>query len=149
MKAEKQRQMQILAEEIKVSQKRIFKKVFRKNTHMPVFFINPKIIILFLKKFTFNVWTWRKFHKPRPPLLQVFVILAMQWHKWSMLWNALPDDVRAAPSVATFRRRVKTYLYNKAYPPYPHSIYSIVFRGAWPLLRPWTWILKYVLFIAP
>ena len=33
------------------------------------------------------------------------------------LWNALPDDIQAALSVATFRRRLKTYLYNKAYPP--------------------------------
>ena len=33
------------------------------------------------------------------------------------LWNALPDNIRAAPSLATFRNRLKTYLYNKAYPP--------------------------------
>ena len=32
------------------------------------------------------------------------------------LRNALPDDIRAAPSLGTFRKRLKTYLYNKAYP---------------------------------
>ena len=31
--------------------------------------------------------------------------------------TALSDDIQAAPSLATLRRRLKTYLYNKAYPP--------------------------------
>lgn len=33
------------------------------------------------------------------------------------LWNDLPDIVRCAPSLMTFRNRLKTYLFNKAYPP--------------------------------
>ena len=33
------------------------------------------------------------------------------------LWNAIPNDIRTAPSLGTFRNRLKTYLYNKAYPP--------------------------------
>ena len=31
--------------------------------------------------------------------------------------NALPDEIRAMPSVASFRKQLKTYLYTKAYPP--------------------------------
>ena len=33
------------------------------------------------------------------------------------VWNALPDDIRASPSLASFRKQIKTYLYTKAYPP--------------------------------
>ena len=33
------------------------------------------------------------------------------------LWNNLPLSVRSATSVATFRRRLKTYLFNLAFPP--------------------------------
>ena len=31
--------------------------------------------------------------------------------------NALPDEIRASPSLASFRKQLKTYLYTKAYPP--------------------------------
>ena len=32
------------------------------------------------------------------------------------IWNELPHDVRSAASVASFRRKLKTYLFAKAYP---------------------------------
>ena len=31
--------------------------------------------------------------------------------------NALPEEIRASPSLASFRKRLKTYLYTKTYPP--------------------------------
>ena len=33
------------------------------------------------------------------------------------VWNALPDEVHASPSLASFRKQLKTYLYTKTYPP--------------------------------
>ena len=33
------------------------------------------------------------------------------------IWKALPDEIRASPSLASFRKQLKTYLYTKAYPP--------------------------------
>ena len=33
------------------------------------------------------------------------------------IWNALPDEIHASPSLASFRKQLKTYLYTKAYPP--------------------------------
>ena len=33
------------------------------------------------------------------------------------VWNALPDAICASPSLASFRKQLKTYLYTKAYPP--------------------------------
>ena len=35
------------------------------------------------------------------------------------IWNELPHDVCSAASVASFRKKLKTYLFAKAYPPYP------------------------------
>ena len=32
-------------------------------------------------------------------------------------WNSLPEDIRASPTIASFRKKLKTYLYAKAYPP--------------------------------
>ena len=32
------------------------------------------------------------------------------------IWNALQDVIRASPSLASFRKQLKTYLYTKAYP---------------------------------
>ena len=31
-------------------------------------------------------------------------------------WNELPEDVASAPSLSTFRRRLKTYLFQQSYP---------------------------------
>ena len=33
------------------------------------------------------------------------------------IWNEFPHDVRSAASVASFRKKLKTYLFAKAYPP--------------------------------
>ena len=33
------------------------------------------------------------------------------------LWNSLPEDICASPTIASFRKKLKTYLYAKAYPP--------------------------------
>ena len=33
------------------------------------------------------------------------------------LWNALPHDIRSAPSISCFRRKLKTHLFQDAYPP--------------------------------
>ena len=33
------------------------------------------------------------------------------------VWKTLPDVIRASPSLASFRKQLKTYLYTKAYPP--------------------------------
>ena len=33
------------------------------------------------------------------------------------VWNSLPEDIRASPTVASFRKKLKTYLYAKAYLP--------------------------------
>ena len=34
-----------------------------------------------------------------------------------LIWNDLPDDVRSAKSLSSFRKKLKTYLFEKAYPP--------------------------------
>ena len=44
------------------------------------------------------------------------------------VWNALPDEIRASPSLASFRKQLKTYLYTKAYPPW---------SGSFPWRSPW------------
>ena len=33
------------------------------------------------------------------------------------VWNSLPEDIHASPTIASFRTKLKTYLYTKAYPP--------------------------------
>ena len=33
------------------------------------------------------------------------------------IWNKLPDDVRSATSIASFRKKLKAYLFCQAYPP--------------------------------
>ena len=33
------------------------------------------------------------------------------------VWNSLPEDIRASPTITSFRKKLKTYLYTKAYPP--------------------------------
>ena len=33
------------------------------------------------------------------------------------VWNSLPEDIRASPTIASFRKKLNTYLYTKAYPP--------------------------------
>ena len=33
------------------------------------------------------------------------------------VWNSLPEDICASPTIAYFRKKLQTYLYAKAYPP--------------------------------
>ena len=33
------------------------------------------------------------------------------------LWNDLPDDVRSAPTLASFRKKLNSYLFDKTFPP--------------------------------
>ena len=33
------------------------------------------------------------------------------------VWNSLPEEIRASPTIASFRKKPKTQLYAKAYPP--------------------------------
>ena len=33
------------------------------------------------------------------------------------VWKALPGEISASPSLASFRKQLKTYLYTKAWPP--------------------------------
>ena len=33
------------------------------------------------------------------------------------VWNAMLDEIRASPSLASFRKQLKAYLYTKAFPP--------------------------------
>ena len=33
------------------------------------------------------------------------------------VWNAFPDEIRASTSITSFRKKLKSYLFNKAYPP--------------------------------
>ena len=33
------------------------------------------------------------------------------------VWNSLPEDICASPTINSFRKKLKTYLYAKAYPP--------------------------------
>ena len=33
------------------------------------------------------------------------------------VWNSLPEDICASPTIASFRKKLKTYLCTKAYPP--------------------------------
>jgi len=34
----------------------------------------------------------------------------------SIFWNTLPDDVQSAPSVSSFRRQLKTFLFHQSFP---------------------------------
>ena len=33
------------------------------------------------------------------------------------VWNSLPEDIRASPTIASFRKKLTSYLYAKPYPP--------------------------------
>ena len=46
------------------------------------------------------------------------------------VWNAFPGEIRVSPSLASFRKQLKTYLYTKAYP--PQSV-SFPWRSPWCL----------------
>ena len=43
------------------------------------------------------------------------------WHSFafdaSTLWNSLPDDVRGSPTLWSFHKKLKAFLFAKTYPP--------------------------------
>jgi len=42
------------------------------------------------------------------------------------LWNSLPVDVQSAPSLATFRQKLKTHLFRQSYPDIVFSCFAIL-----------------------
>ena len=34
----------------------------------------------------------------------------------STVWNPLPDEIHASPSISSFRKKLKSYLYTKGHP---------------------------------
>ena len=54
------------------------------------------------------------------------------------IWNDLPDDVRSAKSLSSFRKKLKTYIFEKAYPPCfilsLHIVFSAVLTTAMSLI---------------
>ena len=53
------------------------------------------------------------------------------------IWNDLPQDVRSATSVASFRKKLKTYLFAKAYPKRPLPSHLCLLGTTWlcPLIN--------------
>ena len=47
------------------------------------------------------------------------------------VWNALPDEIHASPSLASFRKQLKTFLYTKAY--IPTLVWIIPWHSPWCL----------------
>ncbi|KAK2173811.1 hypothetical protein NP493_848g02043 [Ridgeia piscesae] len=39
------------------------------------------------------------------------------------VWNTLPASVKSEGNIVSFRRHLKTYLFNAAYPPQPPSFF--------------------------
>ena len=57
-----------------------------------------------------------------------------RWHgvKVPRLWNQLPPDIRDAPSIYAFKSRLKTHLYNLAFPPhYLSDLSTTAFVCVW------------------
>ena len=52
------------------------------------------------------------------------------------VWNSLTEDIRGSPTIASFRKKLKTYLYAKAYP--PQLIFSDGFFVVPNYFCPWT-----------
>ena len=56
------------------------------------------------------------------------------------VWNSLPEDIRASPTIASFRTKLKTYLYAKAY---PQVFFSYGFSVVLACFCPWTFEFVY------
>ena len=52
------------------------------------------------------------------------------------VWNSLPEDICASPIIVSFRKKLKAYLYAKAYPPL--LIFSYGFSMVPTYFCPWT-----------
>ena len=52
------------------------------------------------------------------------------------VWNSLPKDIHVSPTIASFRKKLKTYLSTEAYPPL--LIFSCGFSVVPTYVCPWT-----------
>ena len=81
----------------------------------------------FPKYFTRYLSTYHNTHNTRPsqsvanflnvPKFQPTIHKSTKQFDAPTVWNSLPEDIRASPTIASFRKKLKTYLYAKTYPP--------------------------------
>ena len=50
----------------------------------------------------------------------------------SSVWNSIPNDVRCAPSLSSFKSRLKTYLFRSVYKDWTASLITVHMCMAWP-----------------
>ena len=52
----------------------------------------------------------------------------------SSVWNSIPNDVRCAPSLSSFKSRLKKYLFRSVYKDWTVSLITVHMCMVWPLL---------------
>ena len=50
----------------------------------------------------------------------------------SSVWNSIPNDVRCAPSLSSFKSRLKTYLFRSVYKDLTVSLITVHMCMVWP-----------------
>ena len=50
----------------------------------------------------------------------------------SSVWNSIPNDVRCAPSLSSFKSRLKTYLFHSVYKDWTFSLIIVHMCMVWP-----------------
>ena len=50
----------------------------------------------------------------------------------SSVWNSIPNDVRCAPSLSSFKSRLKTYLFRSVYKDWTVSLITVHMCMVWP-----------------
>ena len=50
----------------------------------------------------------------------------------SSVWNSIPNDVRCAPSLSSFKSRLKTYLFHSVCKDWTFSLITVHMCMAWP-----------------
>ena len=50
----------------------------------------------------------------------------------SSVWNSIPNDIRCAPSLSSYRSRLKTYLFRSAYKDWTVSLITVHMCMVWP-----------------
>ena len=53
----------------------------------------------------------------------------------SSVWNFVPNDVRCAPSLSSFKSRLKTYLFCSVYKDWTFSLITVHMCMVWPCYR--------------
>ena len=101
--------------------------VFSKPQHSCINFCIVVLLLISNRSFSSCLYSTRHSHPDRqyltvPPFhSSVFKSAKHFGHSFAFvalkIWNDLPQDVRSATSVASFRKKLKTYLFAKAYPP--------------------------------